>query len=123
MLQTPKGSCYNRTTMENSTGKALSGCLGVTRDGVVLRVRVQPRSSKNELAGMAAESLKMGVNAAPAEGAANKACCALLAKLFGIAKGRVEVISGTKSRDKRILLRGVDAESALSRLSDLLQES
>jgi uncharacterized protein (TIGR00251 family) len=109
--------------MEDATCEAPLGCLGVTRDGVVLRVRVQPRSSKTELAGMAGEFLRVRVNAAPVEGAANKACCVLLAKLFGIARGRVDVIAGTRSREKQILLRGVDAESALSRLSNLLHES
>ena len=74
------------------------------------------------MAGVTGEFLRVRVNAIPAEGAANKACCVLLANVFRIAKGRVEIISGAKSREKRVLLRGIDAESAMSRLSDLLQE-
>ena len=94
-----------------------------TSDGVVLRVRVQPRASRCEIAGIAGECLKVRVHAPPAEGAANRACRDFLAKLFGIAKGRVEIISGAKSREKRILLRGVDKESISSRISEILGES
>ena len=97
--------------------------LRATRDGVVLRVRVQPRSSKNEVEGSAGESLKLRVTAPPAEGAANEACRSLLAKRLGIAKGRVEIISGLKSREKRVLLRDVDKKSISSKISDLIQES
>jgi uncharacterized protein (TIGR00251 family) len=91
-----------------------------TSDGVVLRVRVQPRSSKSGITGVVGECLKVSVNAPAAEGAANRACRELLAKTFGIAKGRVEIVSGLKSREKRILLKGIDEESISSRISELL---
>lgn len=91
-----------------------------TSEGVVLRVRVQPRSSKSGITGTVGECLKVCVNAPPAEGAANKACCGLLAKAFGVSKGRVEIISGARSREKRVLLRGLDEELLLRRLSEIL---
>lgn len=89
-------------------------------EGVVLSVRLQPRSSKCEITGVVGESLKIRVNAPPVEGAANKACRDFLSKFFGIAKGRVEIISGAKSREKRILLRDLDKESVVSLISELL---
>ena len=88
-------------------------------DGVILRVRLQPRSSKCEIAGVVGECLKVRVNAPPVEGAANKACRDFLSKFFGIAKGRVEILTGAKSREKRILLRGLDKESVVSLISEL----
>jgi uncharacterized protein (TIGR00251 family) len=91
-----------------------------TSDGVVLRVRVQPRSSKSGITGVVGECLKVSVNAPAAEGAANRACREVLAKTFGIAKGRVEIVSGSKSREKRILLRDIDEESVSSRVSEIL---
>ena len=91
-----------------------------TSDGVVLRVRVQPRSSKSGITGVVGDCLKVSVNAPAAEGAANRACRELLAKSFGIAKGRVEIVSGLKSREKRILLKEVDEASISSRISEIL---
>lgn len=94
-----------------------------TSEGVVLRVRVQPRSARSEIAGVVGECLKVRVNAPPAGGAANRACRDFLAKQFGIAKGRVEILSGAKSREKRILLKDVNMDFVSSRISEILKES
>ena len=94
-----------------------------TDKGVILRIRLQPRSSRNAIAGIMDECLKIRVNAPPVEGAANEACRNFLAKLLGIAKGRVQIISGSTSRQKQILLQGLDTESVRSRISESLQES
>lgn len=97
-------------------------CVRPTSDGVILRVRVQPRSSKSGIVGVAGGRLKVCVNAPAAEGAANRACRETLAKAFGVSKGRVEIVSGHKSREKRILLNGVDEDAAASRISQLLDK-
>jgi uncharacterized protein (TIGR00251 family) len=81
-----------------------------TVDGVVLRLLVQPRSSKNQLVGLQGDLLKIKLCSPPVDGAANKSCCDYLAKLFGIAKGRVELIAGDKARQKSVLLRDVDLD-------------
>ncbi len=93
-----------------------------TSDGVILRVRVQPRSSKSGIVGVVGDRLKVCVNAPAAEGAANRACREALAKAFRVSKGRVEIVSGHKSREKRILLREVDEEAVSSRISELLDK-
>ena len=90
-----------------------------TSEGLILRVRVQPRSSKAGITGVQGDYLKVCVNAPAAEGAANRACREVLAKAFGIPKGRVEIVSGLKSREKRILLKGVEKEAILSRISEI----
>lgn len=84
-------------------------CLQETAAGVVLQVQVQPRSSRNQLVGLQGDALKVKLTSPPVEGAANKACCAYLAKLFGIAKSSVELVAGDKSRQKRVLLHGLEA--------------
>ncbi len=91
-----------------------------TSEGVILRVRVQPRSSKSGITGAVGECVKVCVNAPAAEGAANKACRDALAKAFGVSKGRVEIISGARSREKRVLLKDLDETDALRRLSEIL---
>jgi len=109
-----------RLGQSHEKGEAFSACVQPAPDGVIIRVRVQPRSSKSGITGMVGQSIKACVNAPAAEGAANKACRALLAKCFGVSKGRVEIISGAGSREKRVLLRDLDKASVSSRLSEVL---
>ena len=83
-------------------------CLQQSADGVVLRLQVQPRSSRNQLVGMQEDLLKLKLCSPPVEGAANKSCCEYLAKLFGISKSSVVLIAGDKARKKRVLLLNID---------------
>ncbi|MBI5116648.1 YggU family protein [Candidatus Poribacteria bacterium] len=99
---------------KESEGDRGEAYLQATEEGVVLRVRVQPRSSKESVTDVAGAFLKARVNAPPVEGAANEACRRLFAGFFDIEKRRVEIVSGLKSREKRILLRGVEKDHILT---------
>lgn len=74
-----------------------------------LWVVVQPRSTREGVLGLRGEEVRIGVNAPPVEGEANHALCRFLARETGLPKGRVAVISGERSRHKRVCLSGVDA--------------
>jgi uncharacterized protein (TIGR00251 family) len=93
-------------------------CLENAAGGVLIKVFVQPRASRNELVGIQGEELKLRLTSPPVEGAANKLCREFLAKLLGIAKGRVTLIAGEKSRHKRLLVEGVTLEEVESRLGE-----
>jgi uncharacterized protein len=88
--------------------------------GAILQVFVQPRASRNQLVGLQGEELKVRLTSPPVEGAANKSCCEFFAKLFGVAKGAVELLAGETSRHKRLLVRNLPAEEARHILSDKL---
>ena len=88
------------------------------KDGaVVFKVRVQPRASRNELAGEYGDALKVRLAAPPVDGKANDACRRFLAGLFDVPLAAVEIVGGESSRDKRILVRGVTVEQVRSRLA------
>jgi len=74
-----------------------------------VRVVVQPRASKTEIVGLQGEEMKIRLTSPPVEGAANKLCREFLAKLCGVAKSQVTLVSGEKSRHKRLRLEGVAA--------------
>ena len=80
-------------------------CLDETSEGVFLRLYVQPRSSRNQVVGLHDNALKIKLAAPPVDGAANKNCCEYLAKLFGVAKSAVTIVSGDTSRKKRVLIK------------------
>ena len=73
----------------------------------LLKIRVQPGSSRNEIAGMRDGAVVVRVTAPPVEGKANKAACKLLAERCGIPPSRVEIVRGESSRDKVVRLGGV----------------
>lgn len=85
--------------------------------GARLKVRLTPRASRDEIAGVRDGALVVRVTAPPAENRANLALCKLLARRLGVAKGRVSVVGGGKSRDKVIEIAGVDAKDAQKRLT------
>jgi uncharacterized protein (TIGR00251 family) len=81
----------------------------------ILRVRVTPRSSKNDLR-LEGESIKVWVNASPTDGQANEAVIALLAKRLGVAKSRLTLVSGHAGRDKVISVQGMTTDEVLEKL-------
>lgn len=92
--------------------------VSLTPEGIVLAVHLQPRASRTAIVGWQGDELKLRVTAPPVEGAANHLLCDYLAKLLGIAKGRVRLQAGESSRHKRLLLEGVTLEELLRVLPD-----
>ena len=82
-----------------------------TAEGTVLNVKAQPRSSRAGVDGMAGDAVKVRVRCAPVDGKANKELVETLADAFGLPKSRVVFKSGETSKQKRILLMGVAAET------------
>jgi hypothetical protein len=78
-----------------------------TKDGVVFDVRVLPRSSRCEIAGIQGEALKIKITAPPVDGKANDECVKFLSDWLGIKKSRITIISGHTSKNKRIAVSGV----------------
>src|SRR5690606_7471249 len=89
-----------------------------TPDGIVIAVRVTPRSSKELLGPGTSEYFAARLAAPPVEGAANAALTALIAKTFKVAKRDVALISGATARLKRLSICG-DA-SALAGIAQTL---
>lgn len=77
------------------------------KEGVCLFVKVQPRASRNEIAGVLGRELKVKVTAPPVDSAANQAVLRLLADALGCPGNRLELIRGKTSPHKQILLRGM----------------
>ncbi len=94
------------------------------KNGVYLRLRIQPGSSKKEICGLHGDALKVKLFAPPVEGAANKALIAFLSKALGIKKSSMTLTSGERSKDKRVFIEGVTLvemeEIFLERFRDIL---
>jgi uncharacterized protein (TIGR00251 family) len=77
---------------------------------VVFQVRVRPRASKDEVAGEIDGALKVRLQAPAVEGRANEALIEFLAQLLKTPKAAVRILSGDRSRTKRIEIRGVTGQ-------------
>ena len=88
----------------------------------VIRVRVTPRSGRDEVVGWQGDELRVRVRAAPVEGQANEALCRLIAKHVGVPSSAVEVVGGATSRTKTLRLEGLSEDEVRVRLGppDLL---
>lgn len=82
-------------------------------NGVRLEIKVQPRSSKNQVVGEYEGALKVKLTAPPVEGEANKALIVFLAGLLKIPKKNVVLLKGESSRNKILEIRGVDTDILL----------
>jgi len=88
------------------------------RDAATLRVRVQPRASRDAITGFRDDVLSMRVSAPPVEGAANAAVTALLAEALGVAPSTVRVVRGEHGRDKVVRIDGLTDAQARARLEE-----
>lgn len=90
--------------------------LRTTGNGLTIRVRVQPRASKDALGGEREGALVVRLTAPPVEGAANEALARFLGRTLGIAPSAVRVVSGASGRNKVVSVAGLDAATARERL-------
>ena len=86
---------------------------------VILKIYLQPKSSKNEVTGPYRDGIKVKVTAPPMEGKANEALVRFLAKKFGISPSRIEIIKGLHSREKTLRI----SATLLDELPDFSRET
>ena len=78
------------------------------KEGAVsFTVRVQPRASRDEIAGEYQDGLKIRLTAPPVDDRANEALRELLAARLKVPLAAVRIASGERSRTKRVEVRGV----------------
>jgi len=85
-------------------------------DGVRMEVKVQPRSSRNELVGFQEGVLKVKLTAPPVEGEANQALISFLAEVLGTSKKNVVILRGDTSRLKLVGVHGISPAEAENKL-------
>jgi uncharacterized protein (TIGR00251 family) len=85
-------------------------------EGVLIDVRVTPRAARDEVAGYDGAVLQVRLRAPPVDGRANESLPRLLATILDLAPRDVEVVSGLRSRSKRVRVTGLARETIEIRL-------
>jgi uncharacterized protein (TIGR00251 family) len=89
-----------------------------TGDGITFAIRVLPRSSRCEIAGVQDNALKLKITAPPVEGAANEECIKFLSKRLDVAKSRISIVTGGHSRLKTVHVAGLTRKDFDSRIPE-----
>jgi len=74
-----------------------------------IETKIIPKSSRNEIVAGEGDIVKIKVTSPPADGKANKAVITLLSKQLNVPKRDIQIVSGEKSRNKKIRIHGISA--------------
>lgn len=94
--------------------------LSITSDGeggAVVAVKAVPGASRDQIAGLLGDRLKVRIAAPPEGGKANDAICRLIAKSVGAKPRDVLIVAGHSSAEKHVRIRGIPVETVLARLA------
>jgi len=80
-----------------------------TEDGLIVRLKIIPNSSKNELV-WENDGVKVKIMAQPIENKANKALIEFFSKNLKLAKSNIQIIKGELNKEKTILIKGIEEE-------------
>ncbi len=82
----------------------------------LVSIRVIPRSPRTRVDGMRGDAFLIRLKAPPVEGAANDALISFLADALDVPRRHLRIVSGEKSRDKRVGVTGLDAAQIAAKL-------
>jgi uncharacterized protein len=79
---------------------------------LLLRLRIQPRASREGIDGVREGRLRVRVSSPPVDGAANERLIRILAETLAVPRGSIALTRGAKSRDKDVTVHGVAARAS-----------
>ena len=83
----------------------------VEEKSVEIPVRIQPKSSRDKIAGIRDGRLKIKIAAPPVDGKANERLISFMAKTLGVPKSGVEIVNGKTSKLKTLRVAGIDEKA------------
>ena len=86
--------------------------------GSLLGVKAVPGASRDAIAGVLGERLKVRIAAPPEGGKANKAICELIAAHIGRKPRDVEIIAGHAAPEKQVRIRGMSVKELRAALPE-----
>ena len=80
--------------------------INASPDGTIVNIRVIPRATKSAIAGTREDAVLVRLKAPPVDGAANAELIRLLADVLGVPQRNIQIVSGERSRGKRVRISG-----------------
>ena len=88
--------------------------------GVIFSVKLVPNSSFSKIVDYTDEYIRIKISSPPIENKANKELISFCSKLFDINKSKIQIISGDKSKLKKILLADTKIDDIMQKLMFVL---
>lgn len=83
---------------------------------IYMDVLVVPNSRKNNIVGVHGNRIKIQIHAPPEHGKANKLLVEYLRYKIGLSALQIELVKGSSSREKTLLISGIDPDSLALKL-------
>ncbi|PIQ97316.1 MAG: YggU family protein [Nitrospinae bacterium CG11_big_fil_rev_8_21_14_0_20_56_8] len=92
----------------------------ILETGIQFSAAIQPRASKNEIAGLKDDALKIRLTSPPVDGEANRACIKFLAKWLKVSPSQITIVTGQTGRRKIIRIDGMSGDEFFGKLAPIL---
>jgi len=92
------------------------GRVAAVEEAATVTVHVLPRASREEVAGLFGDAVRVRLTAPPLDNRANEALVRFLAKALGVSRSRVEVAAGRRGRRKVVRVAGMSRDDVFRRL-------
>lgn len=102
--------------MYNSTMNDNFNFLSTSKEGTILNIKLVPNSSFNKIVDYTKEYIRIKISSPPIENRANKELIEFCSKTFDINKSKIKLISGDKSKLKKILFENTKIEDITQKL-------
>ena len=89
-------------------------------DAVIVKVKAVPGSSRDKIAGILGDALKVAASAPAEKGKANQAIARTLAKALGVPARAVQIVTGLSNPHKEFRIEGLSAQQVRAALTDFL---
>ncbi|MCD7779103.1 MAG: DUF167 domain-containing protein [Candidatus Gastranaerophilales bacterium] len=91
-----------------------------TKEGIIFCARLVPNSSFNKIAGYTNEYVRIKISAPAVENKANKEFISFCSELFDVNKSKISIVSGEKSKVKKVLIKNAAIEDITQKLMFVL---
>ena len=94
-----------------------------TNNGTVFNVKLVPNSSFTKIADYTEEYVRIKISAPAIENRANKELISYCSDLFNVNKSRISIISGEKSKIKKVLFKDANFDDISKKLLFVLNSN
>lgn len=91
-----------------------------TTEGIIFSVKLVPNSSFSKIVDYADDYVRIKISAPPIENRANKELIEFCSDLFEVNKSKIKIISGEKSKIKKVLITGANFQDVMQKLMFVL---
>lgn len=90
--------------------------LNTNEKGIILNIKLVPNSSFSKVVDYTDEYIRIKISSPPIENKANKELITFCSKLLDVNKSKLEIISGEKSKLKKLLIKDTKLDEITQKL-------